>query len=376
MPYAHRNIVLLISVLVIGSWLLYPNLRESPRPHTSGPIPGADTDILNETLGFQKVFVINLPSRSDRRDAMTLASALTGIKFGWIDGVAGDQVLEKVLPPDSIDKNISKGNRGSWRVHMNVLRTIVQQNLTSALILEDDIDWDIRLKFQLQNFSLASRSYLQHVSSTASSQPTTLSLPSLLPLSPAASPYGSHWDVLWLGHCGTSFPSSQSLRVIMPLDTTVPSHQHLRPHPFAGPDEPLISSYPPHTRVIHAPGPGTACTQAYAVSRSAALKLLYRFGTQTFTTGWDLMLGDWCAGLYDQGLEGNKRERPVCVTVQPPLFVQHYGKGGASDITAPGGGFIDRGKEMTPYVRLSVRLNMAALVRGAWAEGLSDQWPD
>lgn len=54
---------------------------------------------------------------------MTLASALTGIKFDWVDGVAGDQVLERVLPPDSIDKNISKGNRGSWRAHMNVLRT-------------------------------------------------------------------------------------------------------------------------------------------------------------------------------------------------------------------------------------------------------------
>jgi hypothetical protein len=73
---------------------------------------------------------------------------------------------------------------------------------------------------------------------------------------------------------------------------------------------------------------------------------------------------------------GGERGRPVCVAVQPPLFVQHYGRGGESDITAPGGGFIDRGKEMTPYVRLSVRLNMGRLVRGDGTRELVDQWPD
>jgi hypothetical protein len=254
--------------------------------------------------------------------------------------------------------------------------SIIQQNLTTALILEDDIDWDIRLKSQLQNFSLATRSYLHHLRSISSTQPTTLSLPSLPPPPSSISPYGSNWDVLWLGHCGTSFPSPPSLHITIPLDPTVPSPRHLRPHPFAGPDQPLIDAYPSHTRVIHAPGPGTACTQAYAVSRQASLKLLYRFGTQTFTTGWDLMLGDWCAGIYDKGVEEGKKERPVCVTVQPPLFVQHYGRGGASDITAPGGGFIDRDKEMTPYVRLSVRLNMGRLVRGDGDGELRDQWPD
>jgi hypothetical protein len=106
------------------------------------------------------------------------------------------------------------------------------------------------------------------------------------------------------------------------------------------------------------------------------MKLLYRFGTRTFTTGWDLMLGDWCGGVYDRGVSDEGKERPVCVTVQPPLFVQHYGRGGASDITAPGGGFIDRGKEMSPFVRLSVRLNMGRLVRGEGEGELEDQWPD
>lgn len=54
---------------------------------------------------------------------MTLAGALTNLTFTWIDGVSGDQVLDKVLPADSLNKDISKGNKGSWRAHMNTLRT-------------------------------------------------------------------------------------------------------------------------------------------------------------------------------------------------------------------------------------------------------------
>jgi hypothetical protein len=53
---------------------------------------------------------------------MTLAGALTEVNFTWSNGVSGDQVLDKVLPVDSIGKTITKGNKGSWRAHMNVLQ--------------------------------------------------------------------------------------------------------------------------------------------------------------------------------------------------------------------------------------------------------------
>lgn len=237
-------------------------------------------------------------------------------------------------------------------------------------------------------------------------------------------------------------------------DPTVPSASHLKPHPFALQDS-LADVYPAHTRVVHAAS-GTACTQAYAVSQQGARKLLWQFGLQTLTTGWDLMLRDWCDGFYPpsegareeyaavgedagekKGTEGQgrsmggagrkagihgqgnsreleedeadskrgskggsdenerrglgfstggsasssssggtkravkRREHPLCVTVQPPLFSHHYGRGAASDITAPGGGFVNREKEMTPYVRQSVRLNMERLVRGLSPR---DQW--
>jgi hypothetical protein len=50
------------------------------------------------------------------------------------------------------------------------LPSIVEQNLTTALIIGDDVDWDTRLKSQLQIFALASRG-LQALLSNASSHP-------------------------------------------------------------------------------------------------------------------------------------------------------------------------------------------------------------
>ena len=48
---------------------------------------------------FQEIFVVNLPERTDRRDGMVLAGALSEIELGFIDAVRGEEVLDKALPP-------------------------------------------------------------------------------------------------------------------------------------------------------------------------------------------------------------------------------------------------------------------------------------
>jgi len=69
---------------------------------------------------------VNLPERTDRRDAMTLMATVTGIKLTFVDGVRGADVLEKALPPGQRNKNIqSMGAIGSWRAHMNVLQRLI-----------------------------------------------------------------------------------------------------------------------------------------------------------------------------------------------------------------------------------------------------------
>jgi len=266
--------------------------------------------------------------------------------------------------------------------------------MTSALILEDDADWDVRLKSQMQLFARVATAFTQRSNGeTVAEESRTHHLLEIstnhevlrnMPLA-RRTPYGEDWDVLWLGHCGTEFPAGTAsnkpppLRVIIPGDMTVAPPKHLRPHPFALQDA-LAEKYSAHTRVVHASS-GTACTQAYAVSQQGARKLLWKFGLQQLTAGWDLMLRDWCDGIIAEtqlsaagsGSRRGRKRGPVCVTVQPPLFSHHYGKGAASDIMAPGGGFVHKGKEMTPYVRVSVRLNMERLVEG---EDARDQWEE
>ncbi|MCJ1240708.1 hypothetical protein MMC14_008712 [Varicellaria rhodocarpa] len=92
---------------------------------------------------------------------MILIVALSNIKLNWIAGVKGEDVPEKVLPPPASRANIKIGNIGSWRAHLHAIASIVQQNLSSVLILEDDADWDVRIKPQLRDFALSTHALTQ-----------------------------------------------------------------------------------------------------------------------------------------------------------------------------------------------------------------------
>lgn len=50
------------------------------------------------TVQFEKVYVINLPARGDKLDAMTLSASLTGFGFDVINGVDGKNTPDKALP--------------------------------------------------------------------------------------------------------------------------------------------------------------------------------------------------------------------------------------------------------------------------------------
>ena len=106
------------------------------------------SNIENSTLGFQKIFTLNLPSRSDRRDTMTLMASVTGIDLEFMPGVGRHGVVERAIPDDvgyslevssmelisllPIDErpvNLSKAELGAWRGHMNVIRQLVSPHL-------------------------------------------------------------------------------------------------------------------------------------------------------------------------------------------------------------------------------------------------------
>jgi GR25 family glycosyltransferase involved in LPS biosynthesis len=311
---------------------------------------------------------------------------------------------------------------------------VVNQNLTTALIFEDDVDWDIRLRPNLQRFALASR-FLSETKGiltaptypltqvpnpetpetsfhTLSENGITEELP-ILPLSsihkkplhhprqpPNAptSPYGdpSQWDILWIGHCGVGFPryssshakseiTTANVLITHANDATVPSKKWLKAHPFQGDLDPLANAFPPHTRVYHRASGGELCTVGYAVSQRGARRLLHQFGIKAWNGIFDSELGRWCAG-EDPRTDADARisrdskqyEAPkggserVCLTSQPPIFAHHHPMDGESDIGGLGGGYAN--KYETKYLRYSVRMNLERLVKGV--RDLVDQWPD
>lgn len=155
--------------------------------------------VANETLGFEKIFVIGLPERSDKRDAIALTSTSTGFHVEWVDGVKGETVPDKAVPFGADRKKLWETNLGSWRGHMNAIRRIVEEDLGSALIMEDDMDWDVRLKPQLERVAQGARALL-----ASAARPN--------------SPYGDDWDLMWLGHCGEVFPELLDENKEKPVD--------------------------------------------------------------------------------------------------------------------------------------------------------------
>ncbi|KAF7542521.1 hypothetical protein G7046_g10157 [Stylonectria norvegica] len=179
---------------------------------------------------------------------MVLQAALSGLDVQFIDGVLGKDVPENAVPTKPGHGGLRGPQAGSWRAHMNAIQEIVRRNLTSALILEDDTDWDIRLKHQLHDFALSSHALLQPLVEPPNlyADPTypepSKDSPGVTPdipfhhlpftVPPSTSPYGDKWDLLWLGHRGMHFPfpSNEGIpkgRSIHASDDTVAQKKYL-----------------------------------------------------------------------------------------------------------------------------------------------------
>lgn len=73
-------------------------------------------------LQFGAIYVINLPARTDRRDAYALMSSMTDLKLDYIEGKLGSEVPDKALPPPASHTTQRSGNIGSWRSHLDAIR--------------------------------------------------------------------------------------------------------------------------------------------------------------------------------------------------------------------------------------------------------------
>jgi glycosyl transferase, family 25 len=85
---------------------------------------------------FDKVFVINLPARADRRREMDQQLR----KIGLAIDASLIEVFQAIRPPDKGPFS-SVGARGAFLSHLGVLRTAAGAGYRRILILEDDVNF-------------------------------------------------------------------------------------------------------------------------------------------------------------------------------------------------------------------------------------------
>ncbi|KAI1847717.1 hypothetical protein JX266_006212 [Neoarthrinium moseri] len=320
--------------------------------------------VTNDTLGFSKIFVVGLPERSDKRDAIALTSSLTGFHVDWVDGVKGESIPDKAVPFGTDRKKLWESNLGSWRGHMNAIRRIVEDDLESALIMEDDMDWDVRLKPQLERVAQGARALLGSKSNPAS-------------------PYGDDWDILWLGHCGEVFPELldenkgkpaddkgikyMQRKFVIEKDATVPPLDKVTG---------LIDfkASPEHTRWVHITG-APICTFAYALSQKGARKVLFDLSVDHLNGPFDNSLAWLCRRAVSsvgapEEKAGDRGLDTKCLSVTPPIFFHHKAKGmmsGDSDIQTVADGAV-REKGVTENIVWSARNNIRNMIMGTRME--------
>ncbi|KAK8121792.1 hypothetical protein PG984_010462 [Apiospora sp. TS-2023a] len=362
--------------------------------------------IKNATLGFEKVFVVNLPDRTDKRDALSLVGTLTGIKLDWVRALRGVDVPDKALPLGVERQGWRDGGIGSWRSQMNAIRAMVEENISSALILEDDADWDVRLKQQLIDIAEGGRLLLnmakqeplfQANNLPAGGHETAATVSDGTPVSPSSSvpphsPYGDDWDILWLGHCGETFPERIPGHEVVNLNSARYTYYAMRDDETMPPPANTSSwiggdlRREPGTRWVHFSG-GPTCSAGYALSQAGARKVLHALSVGgTLIAQLDNAMADLCRDHTPWDAAPSHSDPPRvssvtnappppgytgarmrCLSVTPAVISQHKPRGrraAESDIEAVENGDEIREQGESPNLVWSARLNVQNLIMG------------
>lgn len=228
----------------------------------------------NATLGFGAVYAVSGPG-SPRRSRLEQAAAVTGLDLKIPDQPAWtDEDVDHFRWHNKSESQVLVGTVKAWLSHHVILRAFLETDLETALILEDDVDWDIRLRtVQVPLAQQAARS-LGALRGNKMDYDT------------AAYPWGrpKDWDLLYIGHCGDYLndvlngvgvghhhPSDfAKLEHVLYHDPSMPHRTDL--HPFTAS---FLTSLiiPEQTRLLHH-SVWPLCTFGYAITRRTAERLL------------------------------------------------------------------------------------------------------
>jgi len=286
---------------------------------------------------FEKVVIVST-GPSWRIDGLNQAARRTGIDIDipsqrqWTtEEVEAFRGTDNNNSNSSSKSRIGPGQAQCWLGHLNVLHTMLAQGWATALVMEDDMDWDVSIKQQLEQLAPLIRTVFPSGGDDGNMN---------RPPRPN-SPYGDGWDLLWLGHCGELVPSTGVRSLI---DSTLPTSALYR-ETYGD-----YSYFPPQLRMVyktHSP----LCTYAYALTSHAAMTIYQRVRAanhRIITTD----LREWCqSGILR------------CVSVNPELFHHHKKAGKPSSQVAQVEGWSELAAEekvdFTANIRHSARCNSA-----------------
>ncbi|PSK36764.1 Procollagen galactosyltransferase 1 [Elsinoe australis] len=260
----------------------------------------------NTTLGFGAIAAVSRPG-SARQQELVLAAQVTGLTVTvpmqpeWTEAD-----LEGIRAKRG--STISRGSALAWLGHQNTLRWFLSTNLTTALILEDDVDWDIHLRtIQVPRVAATTR-YLLASDGEKDKTDEEVKRPEN-----EDEYWGStdKWDVLYLGHCGENFyPGKWNFRVQRAgfYDGTLPRRKDMH-----GVTKDLLDAIgvPESVRVVHR-SIRPLCTFGFALTRHAAERLLNDIAPRERdggTVAYDVRILEGCRDL---GLK--------CYSTNPELF--------------------------------------------------------
>lgn len=204
------------------------------------------------------------------------------------------QFFQNFSLPGSKEPRPAHGSAKAWLAHLDLLKFVVASAYSTSLILEDDADWDVMLREQMRLVSDNVRrfTYVEEDNET---------------------PFGTSWDVLWLGHCG-EVPGAVSGMLQYPDETLMPKRE------YAGWSKKyLVDIQEGHRAVQYLRQ--AVCTFAYGVTSSGARRIL-----EILSSGQD--------EAFDVGLMNKCRQGFLkCITVNPELFHHHNPQDGTNYIS-------------------------------------------
>ncbi|KAF2156461.1 glycosyltransferase family 25 protein [Myriangium duriaei CBS 260.36] len=305
-----NRLFLVFVILACGVFIFHHgHARPRPRPHNAYYSAGKVLDFsnlppANSTLGFGAIAAVS-KTNSTRRNGLLLAANITELDITIPDQPAWTD--EDVLSVKAAHgSRLNRGSALAWLGHLNMLRWFLSTNLSTILILEDDVDWDIHLRTVQVPKVAATIRYL--LSSSSASHIQAIHDPE------SAGGYWSgtnNWDVLYLGHCGDAIkPGKWNFRTQRAgfYDDTLPPRKIMEKKTRR-----LLKgiALPHNLRVVHQ-SVQPLCTFGFALTRATAEKLLHDIAPKEEeggTLAYDVRVLEACR---DKGLR--------CWSSTPELF--------------------------------------------------------